>query len=119
MNQAYEAAISPEQANPARIFIPARPSLMKPWRSLRIFIVAPGLEQAEVKFHIRRQGQSEWKMQLAAHAGRSVYSVNLGPFSAQDEMVEYYASVTSSGRTDSFLDPPEAPRNAYRLNMIV
>ncbi|MGB0124892.1 MAG: hypothetical protein WA400_05420 [Silvibacterium sp.] len=119
MNQAYEAAISPEQANPARIFIPTRPSLMKLGESLRIFIVAPGVEEAEVKFHTRCQGQSEWKMRLAAHAGRSVYSVNLGPFPAQDEMVEYYASVTPSGRTESFLDPPEAPRNTYKMNMIV
>jgi hypothetical protein len=118
MNQAYEAAISAEQANPARIFIPTRPSLMKPGESLRVFIVAPGLEESEVKFHTRHQGQSEWKVQPAAHAGRSVYSVSLGPFSAQDETVEYYASAAPSERTESLLDPPEAPRNAYTLNII-
>jgi hypothetical protein len=37
MNHAYEDAISPEGANPPRIFIPTRPSLLKPGDSLRIF----------------------------------------------------------------------------------
>lgn len=118
MQQAYDEATSAEHANPARIFVPTRPSLLKPGESLRLFIVAPGpkVGAAEVKFHTRCESQSRWQTQMAAHAGRNVYTVQLGPFSAQDGMVEYYASIEADGH--SLVDPPEAPRNAYRLNMM-
>ncbi|MGC2162688.1 MAG: hypothetical protein WA634_12310 [Silvibacterium sp.] len=119
MNQAYDAAVSSEQANPARIFVPTRPSLLKPGESLRLFIVAPGLHAGTtvVKFHTRREGQSEWQTQAATHAGRNVYTVQLGPFSAQEGMIQYYASADHAGV--AVVDPPEAPRNAYTLNMMV
>ncbi len=120
MDQAYEAAIHPAQANPARIFIPTRPSLMKPGESLRLFIVAPSVQEAsKVMFHTRRQGQSEWKTQPALHAGRSVYTASLGPFSAQEKTVEYYASVSDAGQAQPLVDPPDAPLHAYRLNLMV
>lgn len=120
MDQAYEAAIHPAQANPARIFIPTRPSLMKPGESLRLFIVAPSVQEAGgVMFHTRRQGQSEWKTQPALHAGRSVYTASLGPFSAQEKTVEYYASVSDAGQAQPLVDPPDAPLQAYRLNLMV
>ena len=42
MKTAYIAATTPPGANRARLFIPTRPSMLKPGESLRIFIVAPG-----------------------------------------------------------------------------
>ncbi len=43
MEQAYASAIAPETGIRPRLFIPTRPSLLKPAESLRIFIVAPGI----------------------------------------------------------------------------
>lgn len=117
MDQAYEASTSFEEANPARVFVPTRPSLLKPGESLRLFIVAPGAGSRQVQFHTRPEGQSEWNTQSAVHAGRNVYTVQLGPFSQQDKMIEYYASANAQGT--SLVDPPEAPRNAYKLNLMI
>ena len=112
MDQAYAAAISPDGANPRRIFIPTRPSIMKPGETLRLFIVAPGQEGADVRLHTRRQGAEAWQSMAAAPAGRSVYTVLLGP--AQDGMLEYYASAPG----ETLTDPPQAPVNVYTLNIL-
>ena len=117
MDQAYAAAISPEGANPLRVFIPTRPSLLNPGKSLRIFILAPGLaEGGEVKLFTRRQGARQWRSCMAAHAGRDVYTAQLGPFAAGDGTVEYYA--TARGGDETLCDPPQAPGNAYTLNIV-
>ena len=114
MDQAYAAAIAPDGANPSRIFIPTRPSIMKPGETLRLFIVAPGQEGAEVRLHTRGQGAGQWQSVAAAHAGRSVYTATLGPLQSEDGTVEYYASVPGGTVTD----PPQAPANFYALNIL-
>jgi hypothetical protein len=117
MDQAYTTATSPESANRARVFIPTRPSLLKPGESLRIFIVAPGHpEVCEVKLLTRCQGTQEWQASVATHTGRSVYAATLGPFTAADRTVEYYVTVT--GQSPSLSAPPQAPVNVYTLNVL-
>lgn len=117
MDRAYAAAISAEGANPTRIFIPTRPSLLNPGESLRIFILAPGLvEGGEVKLFMRRQGEHQWQSSIAAHAGRDVYSAQLGPFTPGDRTIEYYAA--TRGGTITRFDPPQAPENVYTLNIM-
>ena len=117
MNQAYAAAISPVGANPPRIFIPTRPSLLKPGESVRIFINAPGHKAVvSVKLHTRRQGTQEWRIADATHAGRNVYKAKLGPFLASDDAIEYYASATDESK--GLTDPPQAPINVYTLNVL-
>lgn len=120
VNQAYEAAVSPTGANPPRVFVPTRPSLLRPGESLRLFVVAPGIDAgtSEVKLHLRREGRDEWESRNAQHAGRNVYTVQLGPFSASDGTMHYYASALSPGATEDLVDPPEAPRNVYLLNLL-
>lgn len=121
VDQAYEGSISAAEANPGRVFVPTRPSLLKPGQTLRLFIVAPGMQpdSAEVRLHLRREGRNDWESQTAKHAGRNVYTVQLGPFSDQDGTVHYYASAVIRGKSQPFVDPPEAPRNAYSLNVLV
>jgi hypothetical protein len=124
MDQAYAAAISAESSNPARVFVPTRPSLLKPGESLRIFIVAPGCgEMAEVKLLTRPQGTQTWQTSTAAHAGRSVYSAALGPFAAADRTIEYYVTATASpqttGKSQALSAPPQAPVNVYILNILI
>ena len=117
MNQAYEAAIAPEAGIRPRLFIPTRPSLLKPGESLRIFIVAPGLEESgEVKLLTRIQGARQWRTSTAAHAGRDVYAAQLGPFEAGDGTIEYYAGAVSKVQT--LADPPQAPVNVYTMNLL-
>jgi len=116
MNRAYEAAISDEGANPPRIFIPTRPSLLKPGESARLFINCPGETGAvAVKLLTRRQGMQEWNASAATHVGRSVYSAQLGPFVADDGAIEYCATAVTDRNTYS--DPPQAPTNVYNLNL--
>jgi hypothetical protein len=117
MKQVYAAAISPEGANPRRVFIPTRPSMLKAGESLRIFINISGLtEVMPVTMFVRRQGAQSWNRSDAAHAGRNVYAAKLGPFDSEDGAVEYYATAPDGARTLS--DPPQAPRNVYSLTIL-
>ena len=117
MNQAYAASISPVGANPPRVFIPTRPSILRLGESLRIFINAPGHKDVvPVKLHTRRLGAQEWRMTDATHAGRNVYMAKLGPFLATDRAIEYYAS--APGGPKGLTDPPQAPINVYTLNVL-
>ena len=121
MDQAYAAAVSPEAANPTRLFLPTRPSLLKPGESFRIFIVAPGqVKVGAVNLHTRRQTARQtahdWQTSAATHAGRSVYTAKLGPFRADAGAIEYFA--TAANNSELLYDPPQAPRNVYTLNII-
>ena len=117
MEQAYAAAITPEGANPPRLFIPTRPSLLKAGESLRVFINAPGQEGVvAVKLWTRKGGTLNWVASNAAHAGRNVYTAALGPFSAGDGNIEYYAAVP--GKSRQLTDPPQAPANLYQLTVL-
>ncbi len=117
MEQAYALAVAPEKSVSPRLFIPTRPSLLKPGEELRIFIVAPGLEEGRaVNLHTRRQGTLHWESIPAVHAGRDVFSAHLGPFDATDQGIEYYASAIAG--TQLLCDPPEAPVNTYMLNLL-
>ena len=117
MDHAYAAAIAPEAGARPRLFIPTRPSLMRPGESLRIFIVAPALEEGgAVKLHTRRQGALPWQTFTAVHAGRDVYVSQLGPFDAVDGTIEYYA--TATGKPQPLSDPPQAPVNVYTMNLL-
>jgi hypothetical protein len=116
MDTAYIAATSPEHANRARLFIPTRPSLLKPGESLRIFIVAPGQKNvAEIKLLTRRQGARPWQSSSAIHAGRSVYTATLGPFAVGDA-IEYCA--TATGDQGPLSAPPQAPLHVYTLSIL-
>ena len=117
MNTAYVAAVSPADANRPRLFIPTRPSLLKPGESLRIFIVAPGhADVLPIQLLARIQGTHEWQSSLVTHVGRSVYAANLGPFSARDEVVEYYATI--AGQQEKLTAPPQAPQRTYTLTVL-
>jgi hypothetical protein len=117
MDKAYAEAISPDGANPQRLFIPTRPSLLKPAETLRIFINAPGYEGiTAVKLMTRCRGAQAWKTLDATHAGRNVYFAKLGPFAAADGTIEYYAA--AGGTSSAITDPPQAPANVYILNLL-
>ena len=117
MDQAYAAAISPEGAAIPRLFIPTRPSLLKPEESLRLFINCPGQQSViAVTLMTRRQGAQKWDATEATHVGRNVYSAKLGPFAAVDGAVDYYA--VASGSSQDLSDPPQAPLNVYTLNLL-
>jgi hypothetical protein len=117
MDAAYMAAISPVDANPPRIFIPTRPSLLNAGESARIFIVAPGhAGLAEIKLYTHRPGDRQWESVTATHAGRSVYAAQLGPFQASDATIEYYAA--TAGSSSAMLAPPQAPAYLYTLNVL-
>jgi hypothetical protein len=117
MEPAYVAAISATGANPARLFIPTRPSLLNAGDSVRLFIVVPGLTGVtDVRLYSRRLGEPHWRSVSAHHAGRAVYTAQLGPFQAIDATIEYYAAAPGDPATMSA--PPQAPVNLYTLNIL-
>jgi len=117
MDRVYDESIAPQEANRTRLFIPTRPSLLRPGEWLRIFINAPGLEESiPVRLMTRRQGTQDWQASNATREGRNVYAANLGPFGEKDGTIEYFAF--ASGRSQTRTDPPQAPLNAYTLNVL-
>ncbi len=117
MNTAYMAAVSPAGANSARLFIPTRPSLLKPGESLRIFIVAPGqTDVVDIKLLTRRQGTQAWQSSPVTHVGRSVYAAKLGPFAVGEDIIEYYAA--TAGEQPNLTAPPQAPQRIYTLSVL-
>ncbi len=117
MDTAYSAATTPAAANRARLFIPTRPSMLRPGEALRIFIVAPGQQNIlPIQLLTRRQGMQEWQTSPVMHVGRSVYSARLGPFAAGDDILEYYA--TAAGEQGNLSAPVEAPQRAYTLTVL-
>ncbi len=113
MDAAYAAAVSPDHANELRLFIPTRPSLLYAEEQVRLFVVLPGAEgPQQVHLYTRKQNSSAWEATAAEHAGRSVYSAMLGPFSTGT--VEYYAAAKYSALTA----PLGAPNNLYTLNVM-
>ena len=116
MEQAYAAAISDANANTPRLFIPTRPSLLKPGEAMRLFIVAPDPIVTDVTLRTRRQGTEQWQSISAAHAGRGVYAASLGPFGSGGDAIEYCASASGGGQ--DLFDPPQAPDNFHTLNIL-
>ncbi|MGO8720192.1 MAG: hypothetical protein ACLQMO_13410 [Acidobacteriaceae bacterium] len=117
MDAAYRAAVSPEHANRMRLFLPTRPSLLRPGESLRIFIVAPNQPNIlAIQLLTRRQGTQAWQSSRAMHAGRSVYTAKLGPFAAGDDTIEYCA--TATGEQGILSVPPQTPQHVYTLSVL-
>ncbi|MGB6304240.1 MAG: hypothetical protein WBF45_10850 [Acidobacteriaceae bacterium] len=117
MNTAYIVATSATGANRTRLFIPTRPSLMKPGESLRIFIVAPEQNNIlQIQLRTRRQGTQAWQSSAVTHVGRSVYAAKLGPFAAGDDVIEYCA--TTAGEQENLTAPPQAPQQTYTLSVL-
>jgi len=103
--QAYTAAISPDAAAPPRIFLPTRPSILRPTEALRLFAVAPGLNgDTTVILLTRGLGKQQWTAAPARHEGRNVFSVMLGPFAAADVAIEY--RLEARGPSGLLSDPP-------------
>ena len=117
MEEAYGTAISADQANPVRLFIPTRPSLLKAGGAVRIFLVFTGQSAlTSIVLRTRRLGEADWADIPATHAGRAVYAVRLGPFSASDAAIEYYAvAQTEHGPITA---PLQAPHNAHVLSIL-
>lgn len=73
MENAYTDAISAEGANPLRLFVPTRPTLIRTNEMLRIFINLSGPGKAgTVTVHTRPRGAEQWTATDATHAGRNV-----------------------------------------------
>jgi hypothetical protein len=117
MDAAYDSAVSSDQANELRLFVPTRPSLLNAGDSVRIYIVVPGQASVtDVRLSTRRRGDTAWSVVAAEHAGRSVYAAQLGPFQAKDATIEYYAS--APGKNATMTSPPQAPDNLYTLTVL-
>ncbi len=112
---AYQKAISRENANTLRMFLPTRPSLLHAGEQARLFVLLVGADAPQViHLYTRKQGNSVWNTTPAEHIGRSVYSVSLGPFPPETGTVEYYAAA----RDHALAAPLGAPQNVYMLNVI-
>lgn len=117
MEEAYGTATSADQAKPVRLFLPTRPSLLKVGSAVRIFLVLTGLTApASIVLRTRRLGEMDWADLPATHAGRAVYAARLGPFSASDAAIEYYAvAQTEHGPITA---PLQAPHHVHVLNVL-
>jgi hypothetical protein len=111
VDAAYAAAVSSDKTSVPRLFVPTRPSLLHSGEQVRIFVVLVGAEGHQpIHLYTRKQGSSAWDSTPAEHAGRSVYSVPLGPF--PPGAFEYYVAVKDPALTA----PLGAIENVYALD---
>ena len=107
-----EQMLRPDSEAPARLFLPTRPTLLRPGESLRIMIVAPGGPPPEsVALYTRVRGTGEWSHVPAKLMGRRTYQATLGPFRAPGSLVDYYA------RAGRLTAPSDAPRLFYTATL--
>jgi len=103
-SRVYAEAIAAEATVAPRVFLPTRPSILRPGESLRLFAHAVGIGGSpELTLLTRPVGQREWASAPARHEGRSVFSVNLGPLAADVSAVEY--RLQARGPTGMLSDP--------------
>jgi hypothetical protein len=108
-----EQMLRPDPEAPARLFLPTRPTLLRPGESLRIMIVAPGGPPPEsVALYTRIRGTGEWSPVPAKLLGRHTWEAALGPFRAAGSLVDYYA------RAGRLTAPFDAPRLFYTVTIL-
>jgi len=104
VEKAYAEAIAPEATREPRVFLPTRPSILRPGEPLRLYALAVGFSTLpEVTLLVRPLGEREWTRQAGHHEGRSVFSVTLGPFAADVFTVEY--QLEAQGPVRKISDP--------------
>lgn len=119
VNQAYAAAIAPNDRMRSRVFLPTRPSILRAQTQLRLFVVVPTLgEVMEVGLHTRSPRVQNWTFRPASLAGRHVFHVEFGPFDGAEEIVEYYVSAMIQGEDKRHTDPVEAPNEVFYATLI-
>jgi len=115
MTEAYLRATRDDEGAHSRVFVPTRPSVLKPGEELRIFIVVPSPKPIErVLLHTRTGNALAWKQTEATLAGRHVFQARLGSFSPSEEWIEYYASAAIRGEPTHLTAPAEPDRHLYR-----
>ncbi|HSB13959.1 MAG TPA: twin-arginine translocation signal domain-containing protein [Bryobacteraceae bacterium] len=107
-----EQMLRPDSEAPARLFLPTRPTLLRPGESLRIVILAPGGPPPEsVALYTRVRGAREWLPVPAKLLGRRTWEATLGPFRASGSLIDYYA------RAGRLTTPFDAPRLFYTATL--
>jgi len=115
MAAAYQDATRDDEAMLSRIFLPTRPTVVKPDEELRLFIVVPSKKNIrKVILHTRTDKTAAWNETEAILAGRHVFQCRLGPFPVSDEWVEYYVSAAIEGDIVHAAAPVEPDKAAYR-----
>jgi hypothetical protein len=105
VEQMYEAVISPQESPAARIFLPTRPSLLRPAESLRLFAITHGIGSTpDLVLLTRALGEQDWRSTPARHEGRGVFSVMLGPCDPGISAIEY--RLQAKGLSGALSDPP-------------
>jgi hypothetical protein len=102
----YASVIAPDDSAPPRIFLPTRPSVLRPSESLRLFAVTAGLggDSPAPVLRTRRLGELDWSSAPARHEGRNVFSVVLGPVGTGAGSIEY--RLECAGPAGLLSDPP-------------
>jgi len=122
----YEEVRRPDAAALARVFIPTRPTMLRPGESVRIFAVAvgPTKEVRGVRLFTRLAGATPWTSKPMNLAGRKTYEGDLQAPTSGPGFLDYYVEATLggemalSGSLGSLLTAPlEAPKRFYSVTL--
>jgi hypothetical protein len=98
---------------PSRLLLPTRPTILGKGETVRAFVIAPGSGPlGQVTLYTRSRKASGWSAIPAKLVGRRTFTVTLGPFPPEAELVDYYVS---SGRLTA---PADAPREVYTVTVV-
>ena len=104
-----------------RVFIPARPSALRPGEKVRIFAVAPGgIHMPTVKLFLRRISSGEWRPFAMDGVGRRTFVKEIEANKSDAPLLEYYVEAEFPGQTSSRLHtaPAGAPHECYTITLL-
>jgi hypothetical protein len=103
-----------------RIFVPTRPTLLRPNDLVRIHAVVPGRgEIRDVALFTRVRESARWNRYGMKHLGRRTFIGEIQYPESAESLMDYYvqAECVVSGRPESVAAPPEAPERFYTITL--
>jgi hypothetical protein len=102
-----------------RIFVPTRPTLLRPNELVRIHAVVPGRGEVRNVTLFTRAGVSSWNCQGMRHAGRRTFIVEIRYPESPGALMDYYvrAECAVGGKPEWVAAPREAPGRFYSITL--
>ncbi len=110
----------PEASAYARVFLPTRPSVLRPGERVRIQAVVPGSgEVGEVVLFTRAAGSGKWVSSSMKHVGRRTFAGEIEHHATDGPLIDYYVEVSGhlAGAKNTTTAPDEAPFRFYTVTL--
>jgi len=121
VERVFEEARRPAANAASRVFIPTRPTSLRPGERVRIFAVALGGKQVTgVTLFTRPAGAAAWRASAMKLVERRTYEAEIKAPETTNPLLDYYVEAEfNSGQTETRATAPlEAPAKFYTVTLV-